>query len=46
MTGLDLVHPGREVLERDDGRSLAFPMIVARRKTEVTIGPHSTEFRL
>ena len=35
-----------EALERDDGRFLAFPLIVARRKLDVALGTHSSEFRL
>jgi SAM-dependent methyltransferase len=35
-----------ETLERDDGRSLAFPLLVARRKADVALGPHSTQIRL
>lgn len=35
-----------EVLERDDGRYLTFPLLVVRRKAELEIGPHSTQFRL
>lgn len=35
-----------ETLERDNGQYLAFPTLVARRKPEVELGTHSTEFRL
>ena len=34
-----------ETLARDDGRYLAFPMVVARRR-DVEVGTHSTQFRL
>lgn len=35
-----------ESLERDQGRFLAFPMIVARRKADVDLGIHTSQIRL
>ena len=35
-----------ETLERDNGRYLAFPMLVLRRKPDVELILHSTEYRL
>jgi SAM-dependent methyltransferase len=35
-----------ETLECDNGRYVTFPLLVARRKPDVEIGTHSTQFRL